>query len=83
MKTVCQTCNGTGWVRDEKAFGATMQAKRKAAKATLQDVAKRMELSIGYISDLEHGRKRWRGGLIIAYVNALSQNGNASFDKEQ
>lgn len=67
----CSHCNGSGTVRDEAAFGAEMQAKREAAKVLLREMARHMELSIGYISDLEHGRKKWRGGLILAYMDAL------------
>lgn len=73
LTRACPTCNGSGTIRDERAFGRLMQARRMAAKATLGKVAKRMELSVGYISDLEHGRKRWRGGLIAAYVDALDE----------
>jgi predicted transcriptional regulator len=71
MKTECPTCKGRGYVRDEVLYGARMMRLRKKHGLTLREVAARMEKSIGYVSDLEHGRKRWRGGLIAAYVDAV------------
>jgi len=68
----CSACHGTGFERDEVEFGRKMQARRVAGGATLSSMAEQMNLSIGYVCDLEHGRKKWRSGLIIAYEDALS-----------
>lgn len=72
----CPMCNGLGRVRDERTFGKEMQEKRKAAHVKLREVAAHMEKSVSYVSDLEHGRKKWRGGLIVAYVDALEVLGD-------
>jgi predicted transcriptional regulator len=69
----CPRCGGTGRIRDEAAFGAAVKAMRTGARVTLREVAAHTGLSVGYISDLEHGRKRWRGGLIIAYGDAVER----------
>lgn len=67
----CPTCNGSGRVPDPKAKGREMAARRKQARVTLREVAAHMGFSVGYVSDLEHGRKKWRGGLVIAYMDAV------------
>lgn len=67
----CPHCKGSGFVRDEVSFGKQMQAHRTAANVTLRQLAPKMGLSVGYISDLEHGRKKWRSGLILAYMDSL------------
>lgn len=69
--TICSTCSGSGWVRDNAAYGAIMHARRKAARLKLRELADKTGLSISYLSDLEHGRKKWRSGLILTYAEAL------------
>lgn len=73
MKTIyCPHCNGTGRLRDEQALGQTMMARRKAAKKVLREVAASMSVSIGYLSDLEHGRKKWSDQLLARYNRAIA-----------
>lgn len=67
VTTPCPACAGTGQILDRAAFGAQMQAKREAAGLTLRELAERMEMSIGYVSDLEHGRKAWGDGITWKY----------------
>lgn len=72
MKTIyCPHCNGTGQLRDERALGETMKARRRAAKKVLRQVAESIGISIGYLSDLEHGRKKWSDKLLAQYNKAL------------
>lgn len=40
-----------------KSFGETFKASRKKKKLTLRAVGKKVGKSIGYLSDIEHGRK--------------------------
>jgi len=65
----CCHCKGTGREPDQVAIGAVFRKQR--GSLSLTEVAKRMNRSIGYISDLEHGRKNWNPGITAAYENAL------------
>jgi hypothetical protein len=67
----CTACSGSGFVRDEIAFGQRMQAYRESARVTLRVLATELGLSVGYLCDLEHGRKRWGSELTLKYINAL------------
>ena len=62
----CDACAGTGFTASTppKALGAFMQARRKEAGLTLRVVSKRMGISVGYLSDIEHGRKGVAGRLV-------------------
>lgn len=60
-KTIpCSNCGGTGRVFDTKAIGKAMQARREKAGLTLREVAAEMKISVGYLSDREHGRKQYQ-----------------------
>jgi predicted transcriptional regulator len=67
----CKWCNGTGEIENAAYRGQEMRRKREAADRTLREVARRMELSAAYISDLELGRRAWSQRLITAYQKAL------------
>jgi len=67
----CPKCNGTGTVTDYAALGAEHQRMRIAASLTLREVAEIMGISIGYLSDLEHGRKSWTIAKTEAYRRAI------------
>ena len=67
----CQNCDGSGKTLDPEAIGANMQQLRNAASVTRKEISKLMNLSIGYVSDLEHGRKAWNGIRIVQYITAL------------
>lgn len=67
----CEWCNGTGERENAAYRGAEMRKLREAADLTLREVARRLEFSAAYISDLELGRRDWSEGLIKAYRNAL------------
>jgi hypothetical protein len=66
----CPKCHGTGKVRDDAELGKQMQDKRKAAGFTLKHVAEGMGVSIGYLCDLEHGRRLWSAKLQESFINA-------------
>lgn len=67
----CAKCDGTGRVTDHTALGADFQQKRRAAGYTLRQIASLMGISIGYLSDLEHGRKHWSLRQRVEYLSAL------------
>lgn len=67
----CAHCEGTGLVPDDSAIGEEMRALRLKQRFTLQHVAKQLRLSVGYISDLEHGRKAWTVTKIESYRRAI------------
>jgi transcriptional regulator with XRE-family HTH domain len=41
-----------------KTFGQALREVRVAKKLTLRDISRKVGKSIGYLSDIEHGRKR-------------------------
>lgn len=75
---ICPHCKGTGRIRDERVFGREMQKRRKTARLTLRELSTELGKSIGYLSDLEHGRKRWGQGMIIAYGDAVERLAKAA-----
>lgn len=66
----CEACNGTGKQIDQKALGAKMKKLRVTARISLRTLAKIMELSPPYISDLERGNRKWNTNLIERYEAA-------------
>lgn len=49
-----------------------MQERRKAANLTLREVSKQMGITIGYLCDLEHGRRIWSPKLQQSFQEAIS-----------
>lgn len=71
LEKPCSKCGGCGREADNAARGRMLQKFRKRAKVTLREVAALLNLSIGYISDLEHGRKAWSTRLMNFYVASV------------
>jgi predicted transcriptional regulator len=67
----CPRCGGRGVVDNPKAQGAKMRKVRDEAGVTLREVAAFMKLSVGYLSDMEHGRKAWSVRKINFYLAAV------------
>jgi len=59
------------YIIDHKATGQFMKRLRKASGNSLSDVAKAMKISVSYLCDLEHGRKKWSEKLTTKYYEAL------------
>jgi len=55
----CPRCQGTGVLPDPRLEGAEMRALRERAQLKLRELARRFGLSVGYLSDLELGRRAW------------------------
>jgi transcriptional regulator with XRE-family HTH domain len=70
MTMRCPKCRGTGRVPDARAIGAVMRQRREKAKRSLRSVARSLEVSAAYLSDLERGNRRWTDA-IKAKVQAL------------
>jgi len=62
----CERCDGHGFVLD----GATAREIRRRANLTQGQVAERMGVSIGYISNLERGTWNFRGERMLDFLRA-------------
>ena len=58
---------------NDQRTGAEARKARLAAGLTQGQIAKRMEISVGYVSDLELGQNRWTEELIARYIRALNR----------
>lgn len=80
----CPTCSGTGRLPDVKAIGKAMQARREKGGLTLREVAAELGISIGYLSDREHGRRQYADADAFEIRNLLAilklerEDGNAN-----
>ena len=73
-KKKCSHCNGTGKVTDHEKLGAQLQRLRLKAGLTLREVSASLKISIGYLSDLEHGRRPWTITKVEFYRRAIGLN---------
>lgn len=69
----CNKCGGTGTVVDPVYVGGNMRKFRKDAGKSLRSVAKAMGLSVGYLSDLELGRRGWNTSLQKAFIRGVAK----------
>lgn len=67
----CPRCSGSGFIPDPRHQGSRARALRREAALSLREIARRMDLSAGYISDLELGRRGWNDELMKRYIKAL------------
>lgn len=67
----CPTCGGHGKVPDPRTIGSLLKTERKAKGLSLREIARRMEFTPAYISDLEHGRRAWGAKLRRSYIKAV------------
>lgn len=71
----CAHCDGTGQVPDSRKIGIQLRSARKKHRVGLREIARRLELSSGYLHDLEHGRRNWTEEMIRNYQAALGPLG--------
>ena len=57
----CHRCNGTGEEADWLSIGAGMRKRREALGIGLNSLARQLDLTPAYLSDMELGRRAWRG----------------------
>ena len=63
MKKTCPRCGGTGVVDNDRERGQFFRGLRIESGLAQREVARRTGFSVGYICDLEHGRRPGRGVL--------------------
>ena len=68
--TTCHRCGGSGKLLDSFKVGALMREIRSNKGYSLYDIARRMEFTPPYISDLELGKRQWRQDLVDRYLEA-------------
>lgn len=57
----CRCCEGTGRESDDVKLGRTLSGLRLRAGLSLRSVAHQMGISHSFLSQLEHGTRRWHG----------------------
>lgn len=68
----CPRCKGTGEVEDPLLVGQSLRKLRLEAGITLLRMAEVMKISPGHLSDLENGKRAWRGSITSeVYCDAL------------
>lgn len=67
----CETCKGSGRVPNPVAVGASMRRRRERAGIGLREMARRVNMTAAYLSDLELGRRAWRNTRLRAEYEAL------------
>lgn len=53
------------------ALGDEMRKLRKKSRKSVREVAKLLDISAPYLSDLELGRRRWSEEMIAAFKHVL------------
>lgn len=72
----CPTCHGSGEVLDHTAVGRLLRDERENAFIGLRAMARALDLSSAYLSDLELGRRGadyWTEEHIATYRQVLAE----------
>lgn len=67
----CWRCQGSGEINDPLVLGQALRKLRVDADVTLHRMAEVLEVSTGYLSDLENGKRGWLGLTPERYCDAL------------
>lgn len=67
----CDRCDGTGRVPDPVAIGDHLRKKRENAGVSLRTIAKQMNISATYLSDMERGNRLWSVVKVEQYLEIL------------
>lgn len=67
----CPACSGNGFVTDPVETDAAMRKARKDAALSLREVARRLQVSAAYLSDLELGRRAWTRDKRESFLKAI------------
>lgn len=59
-KRDCPKCDGTGLVPDDVAIGDRLKSKRLKAGVGLREIARRLNVTAPFVSDLEKGERHWK-----------------------
>lgn len=71
VPVICGSCG----LRSMGAAPATLRAAREHAGASLSDVGKEIGLSIGYLSDVERGRRNTTDRIVRYYSRTFGKGG--------
>lgn len=70
--SVCPTCGGSGYAREIlKPRESRLRTLRISAGLTYKDMAEKAECSIGFLQDIEHGKRRPNAKVIQAYESLV------------
>jgi len=67
MSNPCHCCGGSGRELDHAGVGRKLVQTRKAAGVSQKTMAAQLGISCPYLSQLEHGKRRWPMALIEKY----------------
>lgn len=67
----CKRCNGTGDEPVQREIGRRMKAMRLEADFGLREMACRMGISHGFLSQLESGQRTWSRRLVSNFNHHL------------
>jgi hypothetical protein len=79
---VCPRCKGCGWIPDHTTYAPVARYERKRIGAVLKQVAKEMNISLSYMSELEQGRRTWDETLINSHRRAISRLESGAYKDE-
>lgn len=69
----CPHCGGSGEVLNSVAIGNKIRDLRKEMGITMWLLAKKLGLSVSYLSDLELGRRVWTMGKFHRHLEAMAE----------
>lgn len=67
----CRYCKGTGKELDQFRTGQQLRTLREKAGISLRDMAKLLDISAPFLSDLELGRRDWSEKRIDQFMEAV------------
>lgn len=67
----CTRCRGSGKEPDWRALGQSVRKSREAKGLGLREVARAVQVSASFLSDLELGRRSWQGNKARAVLTLL------------
>jgi len=66
------------WREMQPAIGSAAMSHRKQANLSLREVARRMEISAGYLSDLELGKRAWGKKVAANWMKVMRDHAKAT-----
>lgn len=67
----CSRCNGNGKEPNDVKLGHFMRGRRKHSNIGLREMASRIGVSAGYLTNLEKGNRHWSPELISKFDKQL------------
>jgi predicted transcriptional regulator len=72
-RKTCPTCSGTGKIVDPRDEGRDWRKKRKRSGYSLREIARRMNISAAFLSDLELGKRNWNESKRRSFWEAITE----------